>query len=185
MHSSPCVLHLSAHSHIYNNLKLQIHPAAFYPSSKPSCPRVPHKRLQALMKRATLRRITLLFFCPVCCSSTSLCHRSTSSRCDGSIVDISHALRRSIRMTVCQPFHHPTVKNSSDTPLCRPTLIHILKPSIGTVNNVHCAYDWMSIFYVGWRIPKTLTAIYQTKPGFFFLLYRKGRKVYFCNGTEV
>ncbi len=122
--------------------KLQIHPAAFYPSSKPSCPRPPHKRLQALMKRAPRSRITLLFFCPpVCCSSTSLCHRSTSSRCDGSIVDVSHAFRRCIRMTVCQPFHHHTVKNSSATPLYRPTHVHILKQSTGTVNNVHCIND--------------------------------------------
>lgn len=36
-HLSLCVLHLIAHSHIYNILKLQKHPAAF-------------KRLQALMK---------------------------------------------------------------------------------------------------------------------------------------
>lgn len=48
----------------------------------------------------------------LCCSSTSLCHQSTSSRCDGSSVDVSHALHCttcSIRMKVYRSYSPSTI----------------------------------------------------------------------------
>ncbi len=180
VHLSPCALHLSAHSHTYNNLKAANTSSGVLSIQEAIVSQTATQTIAGADEMTPRRRITLLFFCPlVFCSSNSLCHRSTSSRCDGSIVDVSHALCCSIRMTVCQPYHHHTVINSSATALYQPTHVHILKQSTGTVNNVHCLYDWMSVFYDVRRIPKTLTALYQTKCGIFFLLYRKGRKVYF------
>lgn len=186
MHSSLCALHLSAHSHIYNNLKAANTSSGILSIQGAIVSQTATQTIAGADETAPRRRITLLFFCPpVCCSSNSLCHRSTSSRCDGSIVDVSHALCRSIRMTVCQPFHHHVVKKSSATALYRPTHVHILKQSTGTVNNVHCVYDWMSVFYDGRIIPKTLTALYQTKCGIFFCCIEKEGKCIFFKGTEV
>lgn len=127
------------------------------------------------------------FFCPpVCCSSTSLCHLSTSLRCDGSFVDVSCTIPR-IRMTVYRPFHHNTVKN----PHGAAYQLHLsIGPPIRTyIKAIHwdckchiaymtgCLYCMMDGEYP--RLSCNISDWIRD----FSLLYRKGRKVYFWYGA--